>query len=308
MEYRVLGNTGLKVSAIGIGTVSLGVDYGIEAPGGFGAPGEKDAIDLLKGCACEGINVFDTAPAYGRAEELLGKAFGNAADVVVMTKVSIPRVGEARLRGRALNEAVTRSIDGSLKRLKRERIEVVQVHNATTDVIDEEEMLSAIESEIEKGKLLFAGASVYTVEEAYRAAAAFDTVQAAYSMLDQRMSEVFLKNERAGIIVRSAFLKGALTEKSRWLPPELSALGRAAEGIREALGVSWDEMPEAALRFCLSNERVSVVLAGVRTAEELKSALKACRRGKFDGNTLGMLNGMALKDEKLLNPVNWPIR
>src|SRR3972149_11222385 len=100
MEYRVLGKTGLKVSAIGIGTVSLGVDYGIEVPGGFGAPGEKGAIDLLKGCACEGINVFDTAPAYGRAEELLGKAFGNAADVGGITKVSIPPVGEARVWGR----------------------------------------------------------------------------------------------------------------------------------------------------------------------------------------------------------------
>ena len=80
MKYSKLGKTGIPVSRLGLGTVELGLDYGINEPGNFGKPDEEYSIHLLHKAADAGINIFDTAPAYGCSEELLGKAFADRAD------------------------------------------------------------------------------------------------------------------------------------------------------------------------------------------------------------------------------------
>ena len=313
MDYRSLGKTGLQVSAIALGTVSLGVDYGIEAPGEFGRPTEAEAIRLLQQAADADINLFDTAPTYGESERLIGKALGSRPECFISTKVSIPRDADGiPIHGAQLRRAVEDSLVNSLRTLRRDVLDIVQIHNVTVDVMDQGEMAQALLDALQRGKVRFLGASVYTEAEALAIveAGCFDVLQVAYNLLDQRMARrVFPAAERAGvgIMVRSALLKGALTAKARWLPPELAELRQAAERAKDALAGSWQSLPEVALRFCLSSPQVATVLVGVRTVEELRQSLAAEGAGPLPKELLAQTSALALTDKRLLNPSYWPV-
>ncbi|MCL5966100.1 MAG: aldo/keto reductase [Deltaproteobacteria bacterium] len=312
MEYRHLGRTDLRVSAISLGTVALGLDYGIRAPGDFGRPPETEALALVRQAVDAGINLFDTAPGYGESERLLGRFLPEAHHCYVATKVPAPKdASGVLLHGAAVHRAVEASLESSLRVLRRDTLDIVQIHNATVETVSRGEFAEALLSARQQGKVRFLGASVYTGEEALAviSAGCFDVVQVPYNLLDQRMAEnVFPAANAAGvgIIVRSAFLKGALTEKAQWLPSELAPLRRAAERAARDLGVSWDSLPELALRFCLSDRRVSTILAGAQTAEELSRSLAATTAGPLPEELLARAARLALSDDRLLNPSRWP--
>jgi aryl-alcohol dehydrogenase-like predicted oxidoreductase len=305
MKYRPLGKTNLRVSGVSLGTVELGVQYGIAVPGDFGRPPEDDAVRLLAEAADAGINFFDTAPGYGESERLLGQALGRRADCFFATKVSVPRAGNVRA-------AIESSIESSLKTLRRDAIDVVQIHNATLEVLRQGELAAILQDARQRGIVRFLGASVYTEDEALAVLEddRFDVLQVAFNILDQRMAaHVFPAARRAGVgvLVRSAFLKGVLTDKAWHLPPELSVLQSAAEKVKDAVAGSWDAMPEVALRFCLSAPEVGTVLVGARTRMELQQALKAESQGPLSAEILETARGLALADERLLNPSTWPV-
>lgn len=291
----------------------MGVDYGIEAPGEFGRPAEADAIRLLQQAADAGINLFDTAPAYGESERLLGQALRSYPGCYIATKVPVPTdANGGRMHGPPLLRAVQGSMENSLRALQRDVLDIVQIHNAAIDVMAQGEMAGILLEAQRQGKVRFLGASVYGEEAALAAveAGCFDVIQVAYSVLDQRMAwRVFPVAERAGvgILVRSALLKGALTAKAPWLPPELGELKRAAERARDLLAGSWQSLPEAALRFCLSARPVATVLIGARTAEELRQALAAAEAGALSEEVLARAPALALTEEHWLNPSYWSI-
>ena len=141
MRYRQLGRTGLQVSRLALGTVSLGAAYGIPVPGEFGRPAEADAIRILEYAVDSGINLFDTAPAYGDSEQLIGKALKNRPDCCIATKIAIPLDAAGRpLGGNALRHNVVESLEASLCALQRDCLDIVQVHNATIEVIHRGEL------------------------------------------------------------------------------------------------------------------------------------------------------------------------
>ncbi|MDD1690309.1 MAG: aldo/keto reductase [Methanoregula sp.] len=314
MFYKKLGRTGLSVSTISFGTVSLGVDYGIEVPGNFGRPEELEVIQLLRKAADAGINFFDTAPNYGTSELCLGEAIGERSDCYIATKVSIPpgAGGEAR-KGNELSAAIDASLASSMKNLKRDYLDIVQIHNATLPVINDGAMAKFLLRAKDEGIIHFIGASVYTEAEALAVieAGCFDVLQVAYNLLDQRMAaHVFPAAKKAGIgiIVRSALLKGVLTCKSEWLPPELSALKAAALMCRDTLAGTWEKLPGVAVRFCIASPEVSSVLVGIRTSEELLEALGVSESGPFSESMVREARDLALQDAFLLNPSNWPVK
>lgn len=314
MDYQSLGRSGLNVSHLSLGTVSLGVNYGIDVPGDFGRPENSNVVSLMKYAADAGINLFDTAPAYGQSENHLGSALGSRSDCYIATKVSIPKDHDGSMvHGQMLREATEASLKKSLKALRRSRLDLVQIHNATVELIEQGEMIEVLKEAQRAGKVHLLGASVYSEAEAMAVieSGSFDTLQVAYSILDQRMAgRVFPAAKKAGvgIIVRSALLKGALTAKAQWLPEELSELRQKAENARDTLaGGSWQALPDIALRFCLSHPLVSTVLVGVRTIEELKSALAVTQTGPLPGDELSKAKSLALDNEYLLNPSHWPV-
>ncbi|MEN6473608.1 MAG: aldo/keto reductase [Syntrophaceae bacterium] len=313
MQYQELGRTGLSIARISAGTVELGVDYGIQAPGDYGRPTRQEAVALIRAAHAGGINLFDTAPAYGESERILGEALAGCGDAYVATKVSIPLNPDGTpIRGAQLKQTVRQSIRNSLKRLRRDVLDIVQIHNATQAVVAQGEMAETLLEAREDGLIRFLGASVYTVPEALDviAAGCFDTLQIAYSLLDRRMaSTVFPAAELAGvgIISRSGLLKGVLSAKAQWLPPELSTLRTASEKVRKIIGEDWDGLPAAAIRFCLSTPAVGTVLVGLRTGHELEQALAAGGQGGLPTDILHRLETLMPIEERLLNPANWSL-
>jgi aryl-alcohol dehydrogenase-like predicted oxidoreductase len=294
---RPLGRTGLRVSAVALGTVSLGVDYGIEAPGAFGRPSEDDAVALVRSAVERGITLIDTAPAYGDAERIVGRAVGRDPRAIIGTKVA---------------GAVSASLQSSLRALERDVLDIVYIHNATAPQIAEGEVTRELIEAKRCGLVRVLGATVYDREAALAAIASgeFGVLQVAFSVLDQRMMrDVIPRAEAAGlgVVVRSALLKGALTPKAPWLPDDLSRLGAAAARVRDELaGGSWERLPEAAMRFCLSAPHVSSVLIGARTRRELEAALAAEAAGPLDAAAMERASALSIDDDALVNPSRWP--
>lgn len=306
MEYRKLGKTGLDVSVIGIGTAELGMDYGIPVPGAYGKPDKKDAEEIINKAIDSGINLFDTAPSYGSSEELLGSLL-TSKDCYIATKVNVPD------RSKEMFISVEASVKNSLKRLRRDCLDIIQIHNATADIIKNTQMPQALLKLKEKGLIRFIGASVYEPADASAAVESgiFDLLQVAYNILDQRMSEsIFTKAEESamGVLGRSAYLKGVLTEKSSYLSQEHRFLKDAAAGIIDKARLKGpSELANYALRFCLSCQNIDSVLIGVRAAEELEFALGCEKEARLPKEITHSLKGVSIKDVSWLNPSSWPV-
>lgn len=314
MNYKLLGNTGLNVSVIGLGTVSLGVDYGIEAQGEFGRPVEADAIRLLHRAADAGINLFDTAPSYGESERLVGQALGRRLDCCLATKLRIPKECEDNPDLKVdFKHAFRQSLENSLRVLHREALDIVQMHCRPGNTDTEDKMLEVLLDAKQRGKVRFIGISVYDEASALKGieSGCFDTLQVAYNVLDQRMARrVFPAAAKAGvgIMARSVFLKGVLTAKMAWLPPELNGLKQAAQHARDVLAGPCRSLQETALRYCLSCPDVSTALVGPRTEKELQDNLDAAEAGALPDALLEATSALAYQDEYMLSPVNWPKR
>jgi aryl-alcohol dehydrogenase-like predicted oxidoreductase len=311
MERRILGRTNLKVSLLSLGTVEMGINYGLHRPGQPGHPERGEAVYLLQSAADRGINLFDTAPSYGDSEKLLGEALGRRYDCHFATKVSIPSQDKA-LSDKALREAINGSLEASLRALNRDCIDIVQIHNATVDILKDGKITEILKKARDSGKIRYLGASVYGEESAMAAIRtdSFDTLQVAYNLLDQRMTGKVLpaaRHANTGVICRSALLKGTLTERAEWLPEELALLREQAKKAMNALAGSWQKLPQVALRFCLSSPYIDTVLVGVSSRQELDAALEAVAAGPLDKDRLELASRLALADEHLTNPSYWPI-
>lgn len=312
MRQRTLGRTGLEVSALGFGTVEIGLDYGIRVPGEYGRPDEATAVRLLRDAVDAGITFYDTAPGYGEAERILGVALSGDTDCVIATKVPVLLGDDGeRLRGRALRDAIRRSIAGSSRALKRPVLDVLQIHNATVDLLSEGEVTEALLAAREAGEAQFLGATVYSEADAMAVieAGCYDVLQIQYSVLDQRASAVVFPAVRAAgvaIVARSALLKGVLTRKALSLPDGMRPLRDSATAVMRDIAGSWDALPQAALRFSLSSEDVSVVLAGIRTSDELAVAIQAEAAGVLPTVALEAAGAHGLSDPRLLDPSEWP--
>jgi len=311
MQYLLLGKTGLRVSRIALGTAAFGLPaYGIQGPNEHAVLSETDAIKLVRASCEQGINFFDTARGYGESEAILGRGLAGCNSSVVATKVGVP--DPSGNNSHRLNDAVMGSLEASLCALRRDVLDLVQIHNATAKDLGAGEILTVLERARDQGKVRFIGASVYGEDAALAAirSESVDVLQIAINLLDQRMMNRVLpeaKKANVGVIARSALLKGALTERAKLLPPKLRALTDAASRTRETLGETWESLPRAALRFCLSVAGVHSVLVGLKTLSELPEAMAAETEGPLSSASMSKTSALTLHDEDLLNPAHWPI-
>jgi len=288
------------------------MDYGLSGPTGAARPDNEAASRLLNEALDLGINFFDTAPAYGCSEEVVGRAIGHRLDAVIATKVSIPTMPSGQPMTReGTRETILRSLTTSCSRLRRDCLDVVQIHNATAELVRCGDVPDALVEARDAGLIRCLGASVYGELDALEVieSGCFDLVQIAYNILDQRMAKRVLPAAAAagvGVIIRSAFLKGVLTPRGQWLDEGLELLGDAAARVVDRVSVDWETLPRTALRFCASASESSTVLVGVRTGDELRTAVDAVSMGPLDQADLADLRGLALDDDDLLNPSKWP--
>jgi len=284
MDLRPLGRTGLMVSPLALGTVKLGRNRGLKYPSGDGQPlpSDEQAMALLVAAADAGINLIDTAPAYGLSEERLGNLLaasrwlGGRDRWIVSTKVGEefdPATGESRFDFSPRH--VRYSVERSLRRLQTDVLDLVLVHSGGDDewVIARSGALETLRQLQREGLVRAVGLSPKTLDGALQAmrsasdyGGACDVVMIEYSPV-ARQGGLGIDAARlrgVGVLVKKALGSGHLEGVLSRTPPEI----RAA-----SLGTV-----EAALRFALGKAGVTSVVLGTSNAEHLRANAEACER------------------------------
>jgi aryl-alcohol dehydrogenase-like predicted oxidoreductase len=211
---RALGNTGLQVSALGLGTVKLGRDQAVKYPGNFTIPDDRNAAALLAQARDLGINLIDTAPAYGNSEERLGKLRARQRnDWLICSKVGEEfEAGQSRFDFSP--EHTRQSVQRSLRRLNTAVIDIVLVHSDGNDlrIIREMGTLQALEQMKQEGLIRAFGMSTKTVEGGLAAAAASDVVMLTYNLNSQEELPVLdaCADLGVGVLIKKALASGHL--------------------------------------------------------------------------------------------------
>ncbi|WP_257288417.1 aldo/keto reductase [Endozoicomonas sp. SESOKO2] len=212
LETRTMAGTDIAVSPIGFGTVKLGRDQGVKYPSGFKIPDDREARELLKLAQSLGVNLLDTAPAYGNSEERLGALLKGQRDNWVICS----KVGEEFENGEShfdfTPEHIRFSIERSLKRLNTDRIEMVLVHSNGDDVniIQQYGCLEVLEALKKEGKILASGMSTKTVEGGIMALERSDMAMVTYNLKEQAEKPVldYALENRKGILIKKALASG----------------------------------------------------------------------------------------------------
>src|SRR5947208_12689003 len=226
MQYKTLGNTGLLVSRLCLGTMTFGNGEGIYEV--IGNVDQKGADELVKGAIDGGINFFDTADVYseGVSEKTLGQSFKNLniprKDVVLATKV-YSRVGAGRNDVGASRGHIMDAVQASRRRLQTDHIDLYQIH-ANDSVTPVEETLRALDALVTQGKVRYIGVSnwqAWKIAKAlgiseFKNLARFDTLQAYYSIAGRDLERElvpFLEAEKIGLLIWSPLAGGLLSGK-----------------------------------------------------------------------------------------------
>ncbi len=292
MEYRRLGNSGLKVSEIGLG----GNNFGWWAD-------EQTSITVINHALDKGINFIDTADMYdkGHSEEFIGKAIkGKRHQVIIATKFSSAMGDDPNEKGGS-RYYIMKAVDASLKRLQTDHIDLYQMHfpDPTTPI---EETLRALDDLVRAGKVLYIGCSNFAAWQLCEALwtskvhnlNSFVTVQPQYNLIDRGIETELVLCCQAygiGVIPYSPLAGGLLTGKYHRgeEPPE----GRLSKQMPQNRGLfsdaNWNKLAkwetfatehghtvgELAIAWLLSKPWISTVIAGARKIEQVSANVAA---------------------------------
>lgn len=216
LKKNLLGSTGISVSALGLGTVKFGRNQQVKYPDAFTLPDDKTIIELLNLAQELGINLLDTAPAYGTSEERLGRLLPGKRDAwVISTKIGEEFVdGVSHFDFSAL--AIRRSIERSLTRLNTDFLDIVLVHSNGDDeqIINDFAVFDTL-SEIKRAGLIRAfGMSTKTIAGGLLALAHSDIVMANYNPVQTEELPIltYAQQHHKGIFIKKALLSGHLQQ------------------------------------------------------------------------------------------------
>jgi aryl-alcohol dehydrogenase-like predicted oxidoreductase len=293
LRYRRLGKSDIKVSEIGFGAWSIGLDW-------WGKKIEDDeAIRMLKRAYDVGINFYDTGDIYGKgkSEKLIGIAFkGMRDEIVYSTKwgydmYNAEQVGHNELPQKHNIKYLQYALGQSLDRLQTDYIDVYSLHNPKMQVITNKELFNALDILVTKGKIkshgVALGPAIGWKEEGLRAIREdnITCLQTVYNILEQDPGNELLKageEKNVGIMARvpdaSGVLTGKVNENTVFDKNDHRSV-RKKEWIYEALKKvekmktishkkGWD-ITELAIKFILSHEQISIVLPTMISLEEI---------------------------------------
>ncbi len=211
MLKRALGSSGIDVSVLGLGTVKIGRNQQVKYPTGFELPDDKTVIELFELAQSLGINFIDTAPAYGSSEQRLGELLPNRHDWKIVTKIGeIFENGQSRFDF-SFDYTVS-SVEQSLKKLKRDVLDVVLVHSDGNDmdIINNEPVFDALQSLKNKGLIKAYGMSSKTVEGGCWVVENCDVVMATANLNydDERPVLELAEKLNKGVIIKKGLQSG----------------------------------------------------------------------------------------------------
>jgi aryl-alcohol dehydrogenase-like predicted oxidoreductase len=292
MEYRLIGRTGVKVSALCFGTMS------------FGGDADKEISKaMFRRCRDAGINFFDCADMYqaGGAEEILGElAAPNRDELILTSKAYFPQGPDINARGASRRHLVA-AVEKSLRRLRTDRLEFYFIHRFDTDT-PLEETLRALDDLVRQGKILYPAASNFAAWQVAKALgisaregwARFECIQPMYN-LAKRQAEVEIlpmaESEQLGVITYSPLGGGLLTGK--YGPARRPEAGRLVDSDRYRARYGAEENFEIARRFgkfakthgfapaslavawVAAHPAVTAPIIGARNVAQLEDSLKS---------------------------------
>ena len=289
MDYRTLGRTGLRVSDVGFGGMTIGGEI-------FGAADGKESLRALNRALDLGMNFIDTADAYGRghSEEVIGQVLRTRRDEVVLATKGGNRF-DVRQGLRDFDpDYITSAIELSLKRLGIETIDLYQLHNPPQDVIRSSAIFDRLDRHKREGKIRFYGVSLQNYDDGFAAIESGkpDTLQVVYNILHQEPEkELFplAQKQNLGIIARVPFERGLLAGRfkkqadfgegdaraSIFGNDSFEALNAKVEKLGFVVRGDVTSMANAALRFILSHPSVASVIPGIRNVQQAESNLAA---------------------------------
>jgi len=310
MRYRSFGKAGLKVSEIGYGAWGIGKTFWIGAE-------DDESLRSLRAAREAGVNFYDTALAYGdgHSERLIAQCFGQSSEVIVASKVPPKDFVWAVKPGTPLRNTFPKDyvlgcLDQTLRNLGRESVDIYQFHTWSDDWASEEEWQATVREMKTSGKAKFVGVSIQNHQPANVLKALdtglVDSVQVIYNIFDQSPEDelfAYCEKNGIGVIARVPFDEGSLTGK---ITPDTTfpegdfrnmyfTGGRKQEAWERALAIaldldiSIDELPEMALRFCLSHPVVSTVIPGMRNTKHVAANTAASEAGPLPAEVLNKL-------------------
>ena len=304
MQFRNLGDTGLKVSELCLGTMTFGHGFM-----GIGVVDQAGADAIVRRALDAGVNLFDTADVYsrGQSEELLGRALRSSGvprhSVVVATKVrgtmsDAANEGTGDVNNRGLSRKhILEAVDASLRRLGMDYVDLYQIHGVdpATPI---EETLEALNDVVRMGKALYIGVSnlaAWQIERALgiserRGWAKFASVQAYYSLAARDLEVDILpmaRTEGLGVLTWSPLAGGYVSGKYRAGSPQVGRRNhfdfpqvspRAEEALAALEDVARERgasMARVALAWLRQQPGVTSVILGVRDVDQLEDDLGA---------------------------------
>lgn len=298
MKYKKFGSTGLLVSELGLGTAQIGGPSIINGkPLGAKSISDDEAYKILSLAADSGINFYDSSDKYGDglAEKRLGDFFKGRSDVFIATKCGFDENGERRFD----RKYVTAQLEGSLKRLRRERVDIFQLVKPTLSQSEKEDIAGTMEELKKQGKIAFAGISVGEIEDGFGFLKneIWDAFQIIYNALtlDYKplLKEANKKNKAT--IIRSPLSGGMLTgrfskdskfsaadDRASYLHGKL--LERRCDivaGIKGKYDLDNEKLTVFSLNFLLSDPDVSTVIPGATSVAQMETNLKVLNEERF---------------------------
>ncbi|MBZ0277970.1 MAG: aldo/keto reductase [Anaerolineae bacterium] len=297
MQYRLLGRTGYKVSAISFGAWAIG--------GAWGTVDDSESLKALHTAIDEGVNFIDTADVYGdgHSERLIAQILKDRSEeIIVATKAGRrlnPHVADGYTAGN-----LTAFIERSLKNLGVEALDIVQLHSPPTEVYYRPETFAALDDLKKAGKIKHYGVSVEKVEEALKAIdyPGVETVQIIFNMFRLRASELFFEQamkRQIGILARvplsSGMLTGKMNKRTQFAQDDHRNFNRHGESfdvgetfsgvdfdtglkaIEELRALKPDDMTMAqfALRWILMFDAVTCAIPGAKTPKQAEDNARA---------------------------------
>ena len=291
MEYRKVGATGLKVSAVSIGGW---INFG-------GKIGDGSARSVVRAAVDQGVNFVDLADVYerGKAEEVVGRMLGDfkRSDLVLSSKVFWPMSDDPNDRGLS-RKHIVESVERSLKRLGTDYLDIYFCHREDPEV-PLEETVRAMDDLVHQGKVLYWGTSVWPAESLVAAHEIADrrnlyapmVEQPQYSLLDRSIEESVAPTAKQlgiGLVVWSPLAGGMLTgkyndgvprgsrgETTNWLETKLN--DRNLERVRRFCTLSREaghEPAHLALAWILQRDEVASVITGATHPEQVLSNVR----------------------------------
>jgi len=282
-----------------LGTVQLGMSYGVN--NSTGMPSETEAEAILNSCWEKHLHTLDTAEAYGVSQEILGHYFRKNQDrrFKVISKFSfLPGESSSIQTGleRTLETLGISSVDGYL------------FHRAQ-DFFDSQARKTVVGLK-NKGAIKQIGVSVYGVDEAEKIVelGGADIIQMPFNLLDNwsRRGKAITQAQAAGVSVhvRSVFLQGLFFKPTESLSAKLKPLAPALERLRAIAKQAQVEVNEMALRYALGFSEIDRVLIGVEKEAQLHKNL-SCLKGPLSKETVDAINRIELENPQLLDPRCW---